>query len=263
MKAFIINGVESRNKHVINYFRKVGVYEYFDTEIINTYNSDDLLVHWLQGNIASHVSLRTIAGFLNFVDCMFKGLECSESHFVIIQDDVVFVKDWKEMLNQVTPEFFTCLALGVNFHLLPDGKKVFSGNIGGCECIMVSKNFAKFFLENIDFRQATDIVISGMLLFHGYKLEITPICQQTSFLEKRGSTLEHDVTKYDTDWITFVTNYRPTGLSYFEIKKEFEIFVTKKKIVEEDFKERFDIEIDIHNTRYIYERFKALNDTNK
>ncbi len=261
MKYYIVHGVPSRRERLETHLRERGVHDYFEDVIwVTDFPHDDPFVHWIQYTVARNVSKKALSGFIKFCTVlrMFLADETNE-YAVSSDDDVVFIKEWKERLEDAdTDKFFTCLALGVNFHMLPDGKTKFTGNIGGCECIMISKKFAKFFLDNIDFRQATDIVISGMLLHHKLPLEITPICQQTSFLENNTSTIEHGETKYETDWITFVTTYTPSGLSYFELLSEYEKFKQKKATVEQDFKDKFGINIDIWEVRYIYERFKAL-----
>ena len=257
MKAFIVNGVEKRSKHVKEYYKDVGVYDYFENiEVLNTYKHDDFFIEWVHEVLAPHVSKHTLAGYFNWCDCMIRGMEYD--HFVIIQDDVVFPKEWKTYFDNIKPGFFECVSIGVNFHILPDGKKTVTGNIGGCECVIVSKEFADFFLNNIDFRQASDIVTSAILLLKGHRLEITAICQQTSFLEKQSSSLNHQETKYEKQWIEFVNTYKPTNLSIFKIKHEFQEFLKIKKIVEVDFLKTFGVNIDIHNIRYIIERYNSL-----
>ena len=96
-----------------------------------------------------------------------------------------------------------------------------------------------------------------MMLFHRQKLEITPICQQTSFLEKKSS-LEHNVTKYEVGWIEFTSRYVPSGIRYDILKQDFTVYTQMRTVVEQDFKDTFGIEIPIYNKRYIIERFKAL-----
>ena len=96
------------------------------------------------------------------------------------------------------------------------------------------------------------------MLHHKCPLVITPVCQQTSFLENKSS-LGHVSTKYELDWITFVNTYRPTGLKYETLKKECELFLHMKSVVEDDFEKCFGIRIPIYEKRYIIERFKALN----
>lgn len=257
-RAYIINGVESRNEHVQNYYKQVGVYDYFGpVEFVNTYKPDDLIVHWIHEVFAPYCSYNTIAGLLNFTTCMEKGLASGDDHFTIIQDDVVFPCNWQNIFDQIKPGFFECPCIGVNYHISPNLngiKRVETGNIGGCECIIVSKEFAKFFLVNIDFRQGSDIVISGILKHHKKPLEIIPICQQTSVLNTRISKLDHQGTKYELDWKEFVKVYTPTGLHFDEIKTQYDRFVNMKKKVEDDFEITFGTRVDITNVQYVYMR---------
>jgi hypothetical protein len=255
MHIYVINGIQERRKRLETHFSDVGVN---DVHWINKFTKDDPFVEWVHDFHAEHISHKSIAGYFNFCEAFLSGVESGESHFMVANDDVVFIKDWKNHFDSLRLDFINIISIGVNFHLLPDGITKFTGNVGGMECIIVSKEFATFFLNNIDFRQATDIVISGMMIHHNVPLTITPICQQTSFLENK-STLDHSLTKYEKDWITFVKTYRPTGTSYQQMKNDFTIYSQMRDVVENDFEKCFGIRIPIYNKRYIIERFKALS----
>jgi len=258
MHYYIVNGVLERRKKLEKHFKEVGINDTFKVHWITDFPKDDPYVEWIHDFHAEHVSHGALSGFVKLCEILKMGLETGESHFMISDDDVVFVKDWKKHFDLLNLCFINVIGIGVNFHLLPDGITKFTGNVGGMECSVVSKEFATFFLNNIDFRQASDIVISGMMVHHNVPLAISPICQQTSFIENK-STLDHSLTKYKTDWITFVTTYKPTGLKYSQMKNDFTFYSRMRNDVECDFEKCFGIRIPIYNKRYIIERFKALS----
>lgn len=258
MHYYILNGVPERREPLEKHLRENGIFDNFDVHWITDFKNDHPFVEFLHDFHAEHVSVEGISGFVKLCEILKMGLDTGDSHFMISDDDVVFIKNWKEYFCSMKLNFVNSLGIGVNFHILPNGKPVHTGNIGGCECSVVSREFAQFFLNNIDFRQATDIVISGIILYHKLLLVITPICQQTSFLEKK-STLQHNSTTYKIDWITFVNTYKPTGLKYEQIEREFAVYMHMRKIIEDDFEKCFGIRIPIYNKRYIIERFKALH----
>lgn len=260
MHYYINNGVLERRTRLEKHLKENGVFDNFKVHWVTDFKKDHPFVEFLHDFCAEHVSVEGLSGFVKFCENLKMGLETGDSHFMISDDDVVFIKNWKEYFDSMKLGFVNVIGIGVNFHLLPDGKTVFTGNIGGCECIVVSKEFAQFFLNNIDFRQAVDIVISGIILHHKLPLVITTICQQTSFLEKKSS-LCHNSTKYELDWITFVNTYKPSGIKYKQIETEFILYTHMRKTVEDDFEKCFGIRIPIYNKRYIIERFKALNST--
>lgn len=257
MKFYIISGLPERRERLKNHLKEVGVTDNFDIEWICEHQKDDPFVEWIRDFCAEHISHRTIAGFLNLCECFKRGVDSNESHFIVSNDDVVFINNWKEHFDKLKLDFINVISLGVNFHLLPDGVTKMTGNVGGMECIVVSKEFAEFFLNNIDFGQATDIVMSAIMVYHKVPLAITPICQQTSFLENK-SLMDHSSTKYENDWIKFVQTYKPTRVTYRELYNNFTLYSKMRDVVERDFEERFGISISIHNKRYIIERFHAI-----
>lgn len=258
MHYYILNGLPERRERLENHLRETGILDNFEVHWVTDFKKDHPFVEFLHDFHAEHVSIEGLSGFVKLCEILKMGLETGDSHFMISDDDVVFVKKWKEYFDSMKFGFIDILGIGVNFHLLPNGKTIFTGNIGGCECSVVSREFAQFFLNNIDFRQASDIVVSGMILYHKLPLIVTPICQQTSFLEKKSSMC-HSSTKYELDWITFVNTYNPTGLKYEQIGKDFVMYSHMRRVIEDDFEKCFGIRIPIYNKRYIFERFKALN----
>jgi hypothetical protein len=258
MHYYINNGVPERRERLDKHLKERGIFDNFQVHWVTEFPKDDPFAEWIHDFHAEHVSHGGLSGFVKLCEIFKMGLETGDSHFMISDDDVVFIKDWKKHFDSLNLGFINIISLGVNFHLLPDGITKLTGNVGGMECIIVSKEFATFFINNIDFRQATDIVISGIMIHHNVPLAITPICQQTSFLENK-STLDHSLTKYEKDWVTFVKTYRPSGLKYSDMIHDFTVYSQMRDVVENDFEKCFGIRIPIYNKRYIIERFKALS----
>jgi hypothetical protein len=257
MHYYIVHGVPTRRSRLEKNFSEVGINDNFNIHWVTDFTKDDPFVRFIHDFHAEHTSEMALSGFVKLCEILEMGLKTGDSHFMISDDDVVFIKDWKKHLDNLNLGFINIVGLGVNFHVLPDGITKFTGNVGGMECSVVSKEFATFFLNNIDFKQAADIVVSAMMVHHNVPLSVTPICQQTSFLENKSS-LDHSSTKYEKDWITFIKTYRPTGLSYQQMKNDFTVYSQMRDVVENDFEKRFGIRIPIYNKSYIIERFRAL-----
>ena len=134
-------------------------------------------------------------------------------------DDIRIVKNW-DKIQHVPDErlMFVNLSVGVNFHMLPDGKPRYIGNNGGAELTCFTREFAQLVLDNIDTRQSGDILIHALLHHIGHPLVCVPIAQQTSLLEPRNSTLVVDTTLQN--WVEFVQNFKPTGVRYEDLRNE-------------------------------------------
>jgi hypothetical protein len=248
MKLYVINGVPSRREKLERHLKSVG----FDEIVWKTnLTVDDPYVKWLNLTYCRHMSIGHCSGLAKNLE-IFE--EVSSDYLMIVNDDVVFPKDWKYRVDKLEKKDVNVISLGVNYHVHPDSGLTFTGNVGGMECIILSRRFIEFFLNNIDFNQAIDIVIGAMMCYLRIPLEITPICQQTSILENNSSTGRAPV--FEKDWITYTREYKPSGLRYSHIKEEFRKFMIMKNKVEEDFKNRFNFECDIWNIDYIHMRSK-------
>lgn len=256
MNYYILNGVPERKQGLEKHLKDRGILDVFNVHFVTDYTKDDQFVLWVHEFYSPHVSVGGVSGFIKLCKILDMFIETGHAHCMISDDDVVFIKDWKTHFDKIQFGFFNCMSLGVNFHVLPDGTQKFTGNIGGCECSVVSREFAQFFLRNIDFRQAADIVVSAMLISRNEPLVITPICQQTSILEVRNNN--NGATRYEKDWITFIKTYKPSGLVYDQLVREFTEYSVMKHAVEDDFEKRFGIRISINNKQYIIDRFRLI-----
>lgn len=253
---FVRSGVDYRIEILKKHIENRNIYEYFDVHFFTDYPSDHPFIIWLHKFAAPHISKQELSGFVKYCEIFKLALEMNLEEFVIIDDDAVFIENWRDAFNKKC-DFFDCMCMGVNYHILPSTERITIGNVGGCQCLRCTNKFAKFVLNNIDFDQAIDIVFGAIMLHHGYTLDIIPICQQTSIIDDR-SEQKHNDTTYKIDWVTYTRNYKPSGISYDKIKKAYDEFMNIKKIVEDDFETRFSQKCDIWNIDYIMKRYKLL-----
>lgn len=253
MHLFVCNGVKSRRKQLETHFVERGIYDFFESvHFFDDFSPEHPYVKWFHKFVTPHMSLYEISGLVKHMEMLQTAVEMDLEEFVTVDDDVVFIENWKDGFS-LPFDFYECMALGVNYHVMPGPYKVETGNIGGCECNRISKKFAQFILDNIDFRQATDILYSAVLAYHKKPLCIVPVCQQTSIL---GNQVPK--TTYEIDWKTFIQTYRPNGVKYTDIKSKYKDFMMMKAVVDEDFERRFNQKYDIWNVEYIYLRYRNI-----
>lgn len=255
MKIYINNGVHDRREFLEKHLTE----RCSELEIIwqTGFQPDHPFVKWLHVYVAPHVDIKALSGFVKLCENFQHALESNEEYFLHADDDVVFRWDWRHVFDLAPNHPINILSLGVNYHLAPDSEYTITGNIGGCECIGVSKQFAEFFLSSIDFNQSTDIVMSSMMVHHfKIPLGVSPMCQQTSLITSSST----GISNYKMSWIEFVKQpYVPTGISYSRLKEMYKNFMEKKRSVDVDFKNRFGLEVDIWNLDYINKRYNVID----
>ena len=256
----INNGHEHRRKLLDEHLKNRGIYDAFDVQWTDGWTKNDPFVKWLHEVHAPHVAVEGISGHVKWFESMTKFLNKNEDFFMNSDDDVVFPENWRERLSSLTPRPINIISMGVNFHLPYDAGYTVTHNIGGMECTIFSREIVEFILDNIDFGQCLDIVIGAIMRHKNLDLAVTPICHQTSLLDK-NSTYSHNVTKYSKDWVQFTLGYKPTGLKYSKLKTDFQTFMRKKKCVEDAYFKRFATSLDIWNIEYIENQYSVLSAT--
>jgi len=231
-----------------------GIYDSFDVHWTDGWKKDDPFVRWLHEVCAPHVAVEGLSGHVKWFESMSKFLETGEEYFLNSDDDVVFPENWKELFDKLTPRPINIVSMGVNFHLPYDSGYVVTNNIGGMACTIFSRDMVTFILDNIDFGQCLDIVIGAMMNHKKLQLAITPICHQTSILDKH-STYSHNTTMYSKDWKKFTLEYNPSCLKYSTLKSEFNDFMKRKTMVEKAYFDRFATRLDIWNVEYIEKQY--------
>jgi hypothetical protein len=212
------------------------------------YSKDDPFIKWLKYTKAPNVTLENLSGYMNHIHVL---NTCESDYFIVADDDVVFPRDWKERVSTLNLKPINIICMGVNYQLSYDSGYTYTGNPGGMECILVSKKFAKFICNNIDFKQNLDVVIGAMMYYNYIDIAVTPICHQTSILEPETSLLKSDENKFEKNWFDYIISYKPSGLEYTHLLEEFKQFMEIKKRVEDAYYERFGIRLDIWNIDYI------------
>ena len=232
MYCFIQNGIPARRegleKHLVS--RKID--EHFQLIWNTDWDKNHSFVRWLKQTVAPHVSAELISNHVKAFESMQKAIDDDQEFFMCVDDDVVFPENFMELLHKVPLKPMNVISMGVNFHLPYSGLTIFTGNVGGLECFIMSKDFAQFVLNNIDFEQALDIVIGAIMVRAGMQLAVTPICHQTSLLEYKSS---HQHGNYKKNWIEYTQTYVPSGRKYSQLKKEYETFMKKKLAVEKTY----------------------------
>ena len=236
-----------------------------DVKWITGYPADHPFVQWLYLDLEKYCNTSLISGLVKSFEA-FEDLvnDPTIDSAMFCDDDAVFIKDWETKM-QIPEGFpFVNMSVGVNFHIIPDGRIQEINNNGGCEVVWLTKDFARFMLQNVDSRQGGDIVKHAMVRFLGFPLVCSPIAQQTSILAPKSSTLKHD-SKNTEDWKDYILNFKPTGLSYEELCNRSGLRKENpdelKKFIEREFFELFDMTIDIKNWEYIFMRALAHTST--
>lgn len=192
-----------------------------DVEWLTDYGSEHPYVQWMHKRLGGKGSPAHVSGLVKGLE-MFRRIvhdKSSEKWFWRGDDDIRFIKNWNKV--QHVPDerlIYVNLSVGVNFHILPDGKPQYIGNNGGAELACFTREFAQLILDNLDTRQSGDILIHALLRHAGHPLVCVPIAQQTSLLEPKNSSLAVDTTLQN--WVDFIQNFKPTGVRYEELRNE-------------------------------------------
>jgi hypothetical protein len=259
MYCFIQNGIESRREGLERHIKTRKIDEHFKLVWNTDWDKNHPFVLWLKNFIAPHVSVELISNHVKAFESMKKAIDDNQDFFMCVDDDVVFPENFMELLQKVPLKPINIISMGINYHIPYSSVTTVTGNVGGLECFIMSKEFAKFILDNIDFEQALDIVIGAVMIQSGMQLAVTPICHQTSLLTPRYSS--HQSGNYAKDWKEYTRTYKPSGLRYSQLKKMFESFMTKKRAVEKMYKEKFDTDLDIWNVDYIEKQYLIISTT--
>ena len=222
---------------------------------VEDYNYDHQFIEFIQYKLKPPYGNKLVSNLVKtlfMLETMVK--EDIESAF-IIDDDIVFHKDWKEILESINlPDNILFLNLGTSTFfkdLKPiKGKAYQIQNNGGCEGIYVKKQFAEHFLKNINFGNASDIVFHGFLNSINHPIVCVPIINQTSIIE-RETTLDHD-TRKEQNWIQYVQTYSSLKKeSFYQLQYDFQKFLEIKELKEKKFFELYGKKINIKNCGYV------------
>ena len=196
-----------------------------DVKWVTKYPVSHPFVQWLHARLGKHLSPSCISGLVKHLEaCLDLVNDPTVDSAILCDDDVVFLKDWKEKLQIPQGAPFVNVSVGVNYQVYPDGQLRQLNNNGGCEAVWMTKEFARVVLRNVDARAGIDHVYFALVRALGFPLLCSPIAQQTSSLEPRKSSLEIS-EKYQPPrpWYEYVSDFKPTRLDYVSLWNESQI----------------------------------------
>lgn len=226
-----------------------------DIRWIEDYNHDDPFVEWLNAKYRLPYGPKLTSNFVKTLFMMKQMVDENIESAIHIDDDVTFHRDWVQYFESVPDDIanigFLNLGTSPFFNLKPVLGEVYRlPNNGGCEGTWWSIKVVKDFLENLNFDEATDIVMFGYMTSTKKPMLNLPICHQTSDLV-RVSTLDHD-TRKSSNWVAYVHNYQNLPkVSFNKLLEEFKEFEEKRKKVEDKFEEIYGKKVSIRNVKYV------------
>jgi hypothetical protein len=226
-----------------------------DVRWVEDYNHDHPFVQWLNTKYKLPYGPKLTSNFVKTCFTLKQMVDENIESILHIDDDVTFHKDWVKYFESVEDHIqdigFMNLGTSPFFNLKPKMKEVYQlPNNGGCECIWLTLDMAKNFLQNLNFEEAIDIVIHGFMTANKKPILNIPLCHQTSDLV-RVSTLDHE-TRKSSNWIAYVQNYKNLPkVSFDKLLEDFKEFEEKRKRVEDKFEEIYGQRVDIKNVKYV------------
>jgi len=222
-----------------------------DITWVTEWDREDLFVKWVHwysqtDQIINHISL-----ILKHVWCLNDMVKNDIKECIILEDDVVFEKNWLEKFNNIPKQNLQFIKLGSIFQdLIYNPQKIYSiKNQGGTEALWVTQGFAETILNNLNFQQTIDIVYGGVLNYIQHPLLCIPVCSQTSVFE---STSSLGVNNCKIHWREYIKNfYSYKKFSLNNLILEFENFKIKKQKIEDDYNKRFNCNITLNNFNFM------------
>jgi len=219
------------------------------------YNHDHPFVEWLNTKYNLPYGLKLTSNFVKALFNMKQMVDENIESALHIDDDVTFHTDWVKYFESIPDDVkdigFLNLGTSPFFNLKPKLGELYKlPNNGGCECTWWTRDFVKKFLENLNFDEASDIIIFGYMTSIKSPMLNMPLCHQTSDLV-RISTLDHE-TRKSSNWVAYVHNYENLPkISFNKVIEQYKEFEQKKKRLEDKFEEIYGKRVDIKNVKYI------------
>ena len=226
-----------------------------DIRWFEDYNHDHPFVEWVNKKLKLPYGVKLTSNLVKTLFMFKQVIDERIESALFIDDDVVFHKDWVEILESIPDEVekngFINLGTSHFYNLKPEKGNVYSlPNNGGCEGCWFSLECVIAFMSNLNIDQASDIVLHGFMMAQGKPILNIPICHQTSQIEQ-FTTLDHD-TRKTGNWFEYVKKYKTLPkVNFNTLLKDFEVFKERKKRVDEKFYELYGKKVDIKNINYI------------
>ena len=226
-----------------------------DIRWFEDYNHDHPFVEWFNTKLKLPYGTKLTSNLVKTLFMLKQMIDERIESALLIDDDVVFHKDWIEIFESIPDEVgangFINMGTSHFFDLKPQKGAVYKlPNNGGCEGAWFSLECALKFMTNLNVEQAVDIIWHGFMMAQGKPILNVPICHQTSQIEK-FTTLDHD-TRKTSNWVAYVQSYESLPkINFNTLLKDFETFLERKKKVDEKFYELYGKRVDIKNINYI------------
>lgn len=249
MYTYIIH--YSKNKELGNELEE----RFPNAHILKEYDREDIFVPWMKYTTKSNQELAMVSCNIKHFEALKHMVDNDIEEAFIFEDDVVLIKDWENIFMKNKNKYFPnedYIKMGClhqyNINNFKDMVRV--GNNGGTEAQYVTKKFAQLMLKNIRMDNTIDLIHYGCL--RSVSIPFIPIATQTSIITRNDDEGHVSDTK-SIPWQEYVQNYYISTLyNYYDLKKEFEIFVKKKKDTENAFFNRYNKRVDIKRIDYIY-----------
>ncbi len=214
-----------------------------DVTWIDWYDKEDIECYWIKSACLSTMSLEEISCALKHYEAMYHMVKNDIEEAVILEDDVVFVKDWLKILDKHKDQV-EFMRLDSLFHMTYDGNIKTTEHLWPAEAWYIKKDFAKFILTNATFSIPIDNFVYRYLLKMKMQIPILPLCSQTSALTKLDQVFKHDTVwlRDDIEWKHY---------NYIETKQLLLEAASKKIIVEAKFFEKYGRKIDLKMPAYL------------
>lgn len=226
-----------------------------DVRWFEDYNHDHPFVEWLNAKYNLPYGPKLTSNFVKTLFMMKQMVDEGIESAIHIDDDVTFRGDWVKYFESIPDDIskigFLNLGTSPFFNLKPVLGEVYKlPNNGGCEGTWWSLDLVKNFLENLNFEEASDIIMCGYMTSINQPMLNMPLCHQTSDLV-RVSTLDHE-TRKSSNWVAYVHNYRNLPkVSFNKLLEDFKEFEEKRVKVEAKFEEIYGKRVSIKNVKYI------------
>ena len=129
-----------------------------DVELVPSIEQD--FVTLVKYAVAPNVSEYTVQKTLEMYEC-FSGP--GKDGGVYITEQVGFTDQALSKIKELNGSFFVPLTVGTVYKALPLGLSAETNFFGPVDCFVYSSDFAKKFVENVDFRQPFDVVAMALL----------------------------------------------------------------------------------------------------
>ena len=226
-----------------------------DVRWVEDYNHTDTFVWWLNKKLNLPYGVKLTSNMVKSIMMWKTMVDENIESAILIDDDVVFHKDWVSIFESLPGNdvIFMNLGLCLFYDIEPVKRGIYNiPNNAGCEGMYCTLEFAKGIMKNLNIQQAADIVIHGYLASINKPLLCSPICHQTSGIEN-DVTLDHESRDgMAANWVQFINNYKTLPkLDFEELFKEFDAFKVRKEAIESKFLEIYGKKVELKHYDYI------------